>query len=87
MFYGAGASANAAKIAGYFGGTATALPTLPAGHVEILLGTGSTIVPASGGGLHRPRRPRPARLGRDNGAAGTAVTVSANAKYGIPCVY
>ena len=46
MFYGAGAAANAAKIGRYFGVTATALASLPAGHVEILLGTGSTVVPA-----------------------------------------
>ncbi len=36
----AGASANAAKIAGYFGATATARSSLAAGHVEVLLGTG-----------------------------------------------
>ena len=61
VFYGAGASANAARIAGYFGVTATALSSLPAGQVEVLLGTGSATVPA---GLARPparpRRPRPA---------------------------
>jgi LCP family protein required for cell wall assembly len=89
VFYGAGASANAAKIAGYFGVTATALTTLPAGHVEILLGTGSTIVPA---GLAPASAPAatptasPTSAG-NNGAAGSAVTVTSNAKYGIPCVY
>ena len=46
VFYGAGASANAAKIAKYFGTTATALMSLPAGHVEVLLGSSSTEVPA-----------------------------------------
>ena len=46
MFYGAGASANAAKIATDFGATAKALASLPAQHVEVLLGTGSTVVPA-----------------------------------------
>ena len=50
VFYGSGASANAAKIAGYFGATAEALKSLPAGHVEVLLGTGSTAVPVQ----HRP---------------------------------
>jgi LCP family protein required for cell wall assembly len=89
VFYGAGASANAAKIAGYFGVTATARTTLPAGHVEILLGTGSTIVPA---GLAPASAPAatptasPTSAG-NNGAAGSAVTVTSNAKYGIPCVY
>ena len=40
VFYGAGASANAAKIATDFGATAKALASLPAQHVEVLLGTG-----------------------------------------------
>ena len=38
VFYGTGASANATKIADYFGATAAALTSLPAGHVEVLLG-------------------------------------------------
>src|SRR5205085_1379243 len=46
VFYGAGAAANAAKIAGYFGATATAAGSVAAGHVEVLLGTTSTSVPA-----------------------------------------
>jgi anionic cell wall polymer biosynthesis LytR-Cps2A-Psr (LCP) family protein len=45
VFYGAGASANAAKIATAFGTTATAVTALPAGHVEVLLGSTSTAVP------------------------------------------
>jgi hypothetical protein len=45
VFYGAGASANATKIATAFGTTATALVSLPAGHVEVLLGSASTAVP------------------------------------------
>ena len=49
VFYGAGASANAAKIATDFGTTAKPLSSLPAQRVEVLLGTGSTVVPA---GLH-----------------------------------
>ncbi len=63
MFYGAGASANAAKIATKFGATASALASLPAGHVEVLLGTG---LDRGAAGLARgvrlgrdhPRRPR-----------------------------
>ena len=91
VFYGAGASANAAKIATDFGGTAKALASLPAQHVEVLLGTGSTVVPA---GL-TPTSPSPSpsastsapAAAADNGAAGGAITVAANAKFGIPCVY
>jgi LCP family protein required for cell wall assembly len=88
VFYGEGASANAAKIAGYFGATAVALKSLPAGHVEVLLGTGSTVVPS---GLAAAATPStspsstPTSAG-NNGAAGGAVTVASNAKYGIPCV-
>jgi LCP family protein required for cell wall assembly len=92
VFFGAGASANAAKIAGYFGATAKALKSLPAGHVEVLLGTGSTVAPA---GL-APASVTPAATAAataaatsagDNGAVGGAVTVAPQAKYGIPCVY
>ena len=90
VFYGAGASANAAKIADYFGATATALTSLPAGHVEVLLGTGATVVPGPlsprAGGLSQ-LRPASASTAGNNGAAGGAVTVAAKAKYGIPCVY
>ncbi len=59
VFYGTGASANAAKIAKDFGATANALASLPAGQVEILLGTGSTVVPASLTPAPRPLPPRP----------------------------
>src|ERR1700733_9693356 len=88
VFYGAGASANAAKIAGYLAVTATALAALPAGHVEVLLGSGSTVVPS---GLVPAASPAATPSGGStsggNGAAGGAVTVTANAKFGIPCVY
>jgi hypothetical protein len=88
VFYGAGAAANAAKIAGYFGVTATALASLPAGHVEVLLGTGSAIVPSGLAPAASPAAtPSGASTPGSNGAAGSAVTVTANAKFGIPCVY
>jgi LCP family protein required for cell wall assembly len=98
VFYGAGATANAAKIAHYFGATAESVPTLPAGHVEVLLGTASTDVPAAlsaasgaAGGSTPSSGTTPSATvtptNADNGQAGSAVTVGANAKYGIPCVY
>ncbi len=46
IFYGAGAAANAQQIAVQFGATATALSTLPADHVEVLIGSTVTAVPA-----------------------------------------
>ena len=78
----------------YFGATAKALASLPAQHVEVLLGTGSTVVPA---GLTPTSTSSPSpsaspsasssSAAANNGAAGGAVTVAANAKYGIPCVF
>jgi hypothetical protein len=88
VFYGAGASANAARIAGYFGVTATALSSVRAGHVEVLLGSGSTIVPGGLGPAARATAsPSASSTAGNNGAAGSAVTVTPNAKFGIPCVY
>jgi len=87
VFYGAGASANAAKIATKFGTTATALTSLPAGHVEVLLGSTVTaapagLAPASGAsGAAQSSTPSPSSAG------GGTLTVTANAKFGIPCVY
>ena len=52
VFYGAGAAANAGSIADEVGAMtaggalgATALPSLPAGHVEVLLGSAVTALP------------------------------------------
>src|ERR1700722_13701671 len=77
VFYGTGASANAAKIATDFSTTAKALASLPAQHVEVLLGTGSTVVPA---GLTPTSTSSPSpsasasAAAADNGAAGGAIT-------------
>ena len=45
VFYGTGAAANAQQIAVQFGATATALSTLAAGHVEVLIGSTVSAVP------------------------------------------
>jgi LCP family protein required for cell wall assembly len=45
VFYGAGAAANAAELATQFGTTAVALKTLPADHVEVLIGANVAAVP------------------------------------------
>jgi LCP family protein required for cell wall assembly len=91
VFYGAGTSANAAKIAAKFGATATALTSLPAGQVEVLLGSTVTAVPASLTPSSTPATGTAASpsssAGANDGETGGAVTVTANAKYGIPCVY
>jgi hypothetical protein len=87
VFYGAGASANAAKIATDFAATAKALASLPAGHVEVLLGTGATVVPAALTPTSAPTPSPSSSSAANNGAAGGAVTVAPNAKFGIPCVY
>jgi len=92
VFYGAGAAANAAKIAAEFGTTAIALASLPAGHVEILIGSTVTAVPAaldaalsSAAGTPTPSATPTAPAGSVSG--GGTITVGPNAKYGIPCVY
>ena len=94
VLYGTGAEASAAKIAGYFSGvTATAGSSVAAGHVEVLLGTDATSVPAgigSAASSASPVRSSPSASptsSADNGQAGAPVTVAPNAKYGIPCVY
>ena len=46
IFYGAGAAGNAQQIAVQFGASATSLSTLPADHVEVLIGSTVTAVPA-----------------------------------------
>ena len=46
VFYGAGAAANAQQIGTQFGAAAVALSTLPANHVEVLIGSTVTAVPA-----------------------------------------
>ena len=100
VFYGAGAAANSAKIAADFGTSATALSSLPANRVEVLLGSSVTAVPpgltSSGtqgaSGTTPPATssatpPASGTTGGNNGATGGAVTITADAKYGIPCVY
>ncbi|MFL6057046.1 MAG: LCP family protein [Actinoallomurus sp.] len=76
--YGDGTRAAAAKIAGYFGVTATADKTVPAGHVEIDLGKKASMpqIPSSG----RPAPTTPVAIPIE-GAQGGAV-----AGGGIPCV-
>jgi LCP family protein required for cell wall assembly len=46
VFYGPGAMANAQQVAVQFGATATALSSLPARHIEVLIGSTVTAVPA-----------------------------------------
>jgi len=91
VFYGSGAQANAAIIATKTGaGTATALSSLPAGQVEVLLGSTVTAVPAglssSGSGSSGSATPSSTSAG-NNGLTSGTVTVTPNAPFGIPCVY
>ena len=98
VLYGTGAASSAARIAGYFSGvTAAAGSSVAAGHVQVLLGTDATSVPAGIGSAtssaspaSSPSASSPAASptsSADNGQAGAPVTVAPNAKYGIPCVY
>jgi LCP family protein required for cell wall assembly len=94
VFYGAGAEANAAIIATKTDAKATALSSLPAGHVEVLLGSSVTTVPTgltssststSGNTAPSPSTSTSASAG-NNGTTGGTLTVKPNAPFGIPCV-
>ena len=92
VFYGTGASANAAKIATDVGASAKALASLPAGHVEILTGSAVTALPAglapagsSAAAGSSPSSKPSAPAGSVSG--GGTITVAPNAKFGIPCVH
>jgi LCP family protein required for cell wall assembly len=92
VFYGAGASANAAKIATDVGATASALASLPAGHVEVLIGSTVTALPAALAPAGSAPASDPSGSAAPSAPAGSVdgggtITVGANAKYGIPCVY
>jgi len=94
VFYGAGASANAAKIATEVGAAASPLASLPAGHVEILIGSAVTAVPADlapAGAASAASSPSASPTASASAPAGSVdgggtIIVGANAKYGIPCV-
>ncbi len=49
VVYGTGAKSGAELVAARYGATATASSSVPAGHIEVNLGTGFT-TPAAGGG-------------------------------------
>jgi LCP family protein required for cell wall assembly len=96
---GAAAKANAARIAALFGVTAQAGSAVSAGHVQVVLGT-SAALPSFGAlspGSSASNSPSPSpsssssasasASAADNGAAGGTISVSDNARYGIPCTY
>jgi len=99
VLYGAGAAASAAKIAGSFSGVTAAMsPSVAAGHAELLLGPDATSVPSGIGSATASSSPAASPTptpspspspssSANNGQAGGAVTVTANAPYGIPCIY
>jgi anionic cell wall polymer biosynthesis LytR-Cps2A-Psr (LCP) family protein len=84
VFYGAGASANAAVIATKAGATAQPLASLPAGQVEVLLGSTVTAVPAglasSGTATASTQSTSAQVLGaRSSGASSPTTTATASA--------
>jgi len=84
VLYGAGAAAEAARLASVFGAAATASTSVAAGHIEILLGTTATApasVPVVSVASASPT-PSPASVIPTTGPQGGAVI----AKDGIPCV-
>jgi hypothetical protein len=80
VLYGAGSAASAAKIAALFNVTAAASSTIPAGHVEVLLGADAALPNPSASATTTPSSsPSPLPT---TGPQGGAVTAS----NGIPCV-
>ncbi len=88
VLYGAGAAASGAQIAKLLGATAAASASVPAGHVDVLLGAGATVpsTPGTGGALDSgtpAATPSAAPVAAPTtGPQGGAVV----AKDGIPCV-
>ena len=84
VLYGAGANAEAQRLAPTFDTTATASSSVRAGHIEILLGTAAT-APATVPVLTKASPSRssgPSSLPPSNGPQGGALV----ARDGIPCV-
>jgi LCP family protein required for cell wall assembly len=77
VLYGAGASSNGTRIAKLFGATAGPSGSLPAGHVEVLLGADAT-VPQVASATTPPSPPAVPTTGPEGGAV--------SAGNGIPCV-
>jgi LCP family protein required for cell wall assembly len=93
VLYGSGAAAkaNAAKVAALFHVTAAGSASVSAGHVEVILGSSATL-PSSFASLTSPSPSSSASSSSTSNSAGGgqpggAVSVSDNARYGIPCVY
>jgi hypothetical protein len=78
ILYGRGAQASASRIAAMFHVTAVACTSVPAGHVQVLLGAGAT-VPTS---TAVSTQGKPSPVAPTTGPQGGAV----HAKNGIPCV-
>ena len=79
VLYGSGVQASASRIAALFHVTAVVGPTVPAGHVEVLLGAGAT-APTSASVSAQSSSPPP--VAPTTGPQGGAV----HARNGIPCV-
>jgi LCP family protein required for cell wall assembly len=79
VLYGTGSAAAAGQIASLFHATATASPTVPAGHVEVMLGADATLPNVSATPTPSVSLTPPPTTGPQGGAviAGT---------NGIPCV-
>jgi LCP family protein required for cell wall assembly len=95
VLYGAKAAGNAAAIAALFGVTAQASASVAAGHVQIVLGTGTTLpnfsslsASPSAGASRSPASPSASPTNTaDDGQAGGAVAVGKNnSSHGVPCV-
>jgi hypothetical protein len=66
-----------------FGVTAIASSLVPAGHVQVILGGNVLALPRALGGPTPSSSIPPGQVNTEGGT----ISVPANAKYGIPCVY
>ncbi|MGA2830943.1 MAG: LCP family protein [Streptosporangiaceae bacterium] len=85
VHYGTGEAANASRIASAFGVTSAASATVAANHIEVLIGSATTSVPAvraAPAAGSSSRSSSPSSLIPTSGAQGGAV----GAAKGIPCV-
>ena len=88
--YGTGTSADAAQIGKDLGETAIASSSVPAGHVQVILGESYGALPAAldgSGKLADAGTASPSAAPSFTTANGASITVKPNAAYGIPCVY
>ena len=86
VLYGTGTAAYASKIASLFGVTATASPTVAAGHVQVDLGAGATLPADASSSSASPSTSSPSASGSTSAPSNSPGSGAVTAQNGIPCV-